>query len=216
MQLENNIGDQLLDILYETDHFIAVNKPSGLLSVPGRSPENFDSVVSRARAQYGFAEAVHRLDMPTSGIMLVALSKHADRALKRQFSDRTTRKRYEAMVWGEPTDTNGIIDQPLICDWENRPRQIVCHTHGKSSQTQWELVERYGNTSRLSLVPLTGRSHQLRVHLQWLGFPILGDEFYAHEAAMKAVERLNLHACELDFDDPDTGERIYLRSAPPF
>ena len=210
------LEDPPLEILLQTEHFIAVNKPADLLSVPGRGIEKLDSVVHRARREFGFAEAVHRLDMPTSGIMLVALSKDADSALKRQFSERTTRKRYEAMVWGIPTQPSGMIDQPLICDWENRPRQIVCYEHGKSSQTHWEVIEQCPDRSRVSLVPITGRSHQLRVHLQWLGHPILGDEFYATGAAKDASERLLLHATELDFDDPITGVRHQLRSSVPF
>ncbi|RMA79993.1 pseudouridine synthase [Umboniibacter marinipuniceus] len=205
-----------LDILFQTEHFIAVNKPADLLSVPGRGVEKIDSVVHRARAQFGFAEAVHRLDMPTSGIMLVALTKDADKALKRQFSERTTRKRYEAMIWGLPEQESGVIDQPLICDWDNRPRQIVCYEHGKASQTQWKITEKLADRCRVSLVPITGRSHQLRVHLQWLGHPILGDEFYAEGHAKLASDRLLLHAAELDFDDPVTGQRHRLSSAVPF
>lgn len=195
-----------LDTLYADEHLLVINKPSGLLSVPGRLPSHQDSVMTRVWQEHAEAQAVHRLDMSTSGIMLVALHKEAERALKRQFELRRTRKHYLARVWGALRQPQGKVDLPLICDWPRRPRQKVCFVCGKPSQTHYELLQQDADSSLLRLTPITGRSHQLRVHLQSLGNPILGDEFYAHPQAFAAAPRLLLHAAGLGFQHPVSGE----------
>ena len=198
-----------LDIIYQDNYIALINKPSGLLSVPGNRPEYLDSATTRVRQKFGFAEAAHRLDMSTSGIILFALSKNAEKELKRQFRDRETNKHYQALIWGHPEQESGFINLPLICDWENRPRQKICYQHGKRAVTHYQVLERYpNNTARVRLTPITGRSHQLRVHMLALGHPILGDKFYAHPAAKALVPRLCLHAESLSLTHPVTGDEI--------
>lgn len=192
------------DIVYEDEHILIANKPSGLLSVPGRLEEHYDSMWSRLEREYPGIQVIHRLDMSTSGLMLFAKDKASESALKKQFQYRLTHKVYYARVWGHPHKNEGVIDLPLICDWPNRPRQIVCYTNGKPSQTQYQVVEREDHTSLVRLLPITGRSHQLRVHMQALGHPIIGDEFYAIEEALNYSDRLQLHAAELSFYHPDS------------
>ncbi len=208
--------DPWLDCLYSTDDFAAYNKPSGLLSVPGRDICMKDSLLERVRESQPSAEAVHRLDMPTSGIMLIAFDKEVERNLKRQFSDRVPKKVYEALVWGHITQPVSTIDAPLICDWPNRPRQKVCVDNGKASQTLCRVINYEGNYTRIELTPITGRSHQLRVHMQLIGHPILGDEFYAHNEAKQASNRLNLHAKYLQFRHPLSDKLLELHSKVPF
>ncbi|UTM56957.1 bifunctional tRNA pseudouridine(32) synthase/23S rRNA pseudouridine(746) synthase RluA [Photobacterium sp. CCB-ST2H9] len=198
--------DPWLDVLYIDRDIIAVNKPSGLLSNPGRDPAHADSVFSRVLADHPKSQIVHRLDMATSGLIVLALNKDAERHLKAQFRERQTEKVYYARVWGTPEPQSGTVDLPLICDWPNRPKQKVCFDDGKPSVTHYEVLESDGQTSLVRLRPITGRSHQLRVHMQALGHPILGDEFYAHEAAEALAPRLQLHAAELSFFHPYTGE----------
>ncbi len=210
-----------IKVLAQTDAWVAVSKPAGLLSVPGKGaahdPLKADCAVARAQLlcrQTLFV--VHRLDQPTSGILLLATSKAAERHLSLQFQARTVGKRYEALVQGHVLEPSGTLDLPLICDWPNRPKQMVDHTVGKPSQTLWQVLERDmegGNPStRLSLVPLTGRSHQLRVHCMAMGHAILGDTLYEAPSA----PRLMLHAAQLAFVCPHTGERITLQSDVPF
>ncbi|AYV21871.1 bifunctional tRNA pseudouridine(32) synthase/23S rRNA pseudouridine(746) synthase RluA [Vibrio mediterranei] len=196
--------DPWIDTVFEDEHILAVNKPSGLLSVPGKAPEHYDSMWSRLVEVYPEIQVVHRLDMSTSGLMLLAKNKEAERSLKKQFQYRLTHKVYYARVWGTPAESEGLIDLPLICDWPNRPRQKVCYEHGKPSQTYYQVVKQEQQTSIVRLFPITGRSHQLRVHLLELGHPIVGDEFYAHEEAMSFSDRLELHAAELCFYHPET------------
>lgn len=204
-------------ILYQDAHIIVVNKPSGLLSVPGRLPENKDSVLTRVQADFPAAESVHRLDMATSGILVVALTKAAERELKRQFRDREPQKTYVARIWGHPEKERGLVDLPLICDWPNRPKQKVCFETGKSAQTEWEVLSFDANNStRVQLKPITGRSHQLRVHMLALGHPILGDRFYAHEAALAMAERLQLHAEALTITHPEYGTSMTFRQPADF
>ncbi len=192
-----------LYILYQDEHILVINKPSGLLSVPGRLPEHHDSIMSRIQQRYPQAESVHRLDMATSGVMVVALNKAAERELKRQFRERLTKKVYIARIWGHPESDEGLIDLPLICDWPNRPKQKVCFDVGKSAQTEYQVLSRDpDNSSRIKLMPITGRSHQLRVHMQALGHPILGDRFYANEQAITMANRLQLHAQTLTLLHP--------------
>lgn len=191
-----------IETQYEDDDIIIVNKPSGLLSIPGRAPEHYDSMWSRLVERYPQTEVVHRLDMSTSGLILFAKNKRSERSLKKQFQYRLTNKVYYARVWGTPSEPKGLIDMPLICDWPNRPKQKVCYEHGKSSQTYYEVVKTEEKTSIVQLFPITGRSHQLRVHLMAIGHPIVGDEFYATPEALAYSQRLELHAAELTFYHP--------------
>lgn len=198
-----------LDVVYHDNHMLAVNKPSGLLSVPGNRPQYYDSVMNRVKEKYGFCEPAHRLDMATSGIILFAMSKRADSELKRQFRERQTEKFYQAVVWGHLKRDSGTVNLPLICDWEYRPRQRIDFNAGKSAVTKFEVLERLPNNStRLKLTPITGRSHQLRLHMLALGHPILGDKFYAHPRAKTMAPRLYLHAESLTVTHPVTGGRI--------
>lgn len=198
-----------LDLVYRDDYIAVVNKPSGLLSVPGNQPQYYDSAMSRVREKYGFCEPAHRLDMATSGILLFALSKAADRELKRQFREREPKKYYQALVWGHVEQDHGVVELPLICDWENRPRQKICFERGKRAVTFYDVLQRYpNNTTRVKLTPITGRSHQLRLHMLALGHPILGDKFYAHPQAKALSPRLCLHAESLQIQHPITGETM--------
>ena len=198
-----------LDLVYRDDYIAVVNKPSGLLSVPGNQPQYYDSAMSRVKEKYGFCEPAHRLDMATSGILLFALSKAADRELKRQFREREPKKYYQALVWGHVEQDHGVVELPLICDWENRPRQKICFERGKRAVTFYNVLQRYpNNTTRVKLTPITGRSHQLRLHMLALGHPILGDKFYAHLQAKALSPRLCLHAESLQIQHPITGETM--------
>ena len=198
-----------LDLVYRDDYIAVVNKPSGLLSVPGNQPQYYDSAMSRVKEKYGFCEPAHRLDMATSGILLFALSKAADRELKRQFREREPKKYYQALVWGHVEQDHGVVELPLICDWENRPRQKICFERGKRAVTFYDVLQRYpNNTTRVKLTPITGRSHQLRLHMLALGHPILGDKFYAHPQAKALSPRLCLHAESLKIQHPITGETM--------
>ena len=198
-----------LDLVYRDDYIAVVNKPSGLLSVPGNQPQYYDSAMSRVKEKYGFCEPAHRLDMATSGILLFALSKAADRELKRQFREREPKKYYQALVWGHVEHDHGVVELPLICDWENRPRQKICFERGKRAVTFYDVLQRYpNNTTRVKLTPITGRSHQLRLHMLALGHPILGDKFYAHPQAKALSPRLCLHAESLQIQHPIIGETM--------
>lgn len=200
--------DPYLDILYQDEHILALNKPSGLLSVPGKHKEHFDSLMLRVQAVWPNAGIVHRLDMMTSGIMVMSMHKDALRFLNRQFADRATDKFYIAVVSGHMKNDTGSIDLPLICDWPNRPKQMVCHENGKASLTHYQVIERgaknNNNWTRVKLTPITGRSHQLRVHLKALGHPILGDRLYAPEDIIQQADRLQLHAQRLEIKHPHT------------
>lgn len=206
-----------LCLLYQDAHLLVVNKPAGLLSVPGRLPEHHDSIISRLRRDYPQAESVHRLDMATSGVMVVALTKAAERELKRQFRERETEKHYLAQVWGHPLSREGVIELPLVCDWPNRPKQKVCHETGKAARTLWQVLEYLpDNTSRLKLIPYTGRSHQLRVHMQAIGHPVLGDKFYASGESLLRANRLLLHAETLIITHPKNGKRLKFQATAEF
>ncbi|PMH39874.1 RNA pseudouridine synthase [Vibrio sp. 10N.286.49.B3] len=196
--------DPWIDIVFEDDDILVANKPSGLLSVPGRLAEHYDSMWSRLVVEYPEIQVVHRLDMSTSGLMLFAKHKEAERSLKKQFQYRLTHKVYYARVWGQVEQEEGLIDLPLICDWPNRPRQKVCDETGKPSQTRYQVAKREEKTTLLRLLPITGRSHQLRVHCMELGHSIIGDEFYSSGEAFTHSDRLELHACELSFYHPAT------------
>ncbi|WP_237467919.1 bifunctional tRNA pseudouridine(32) synthase/23S rRNA pseudouridine(746) synthase RluA [Vibrio stylophorae] len=203
--------DPWLSVVYEDDDIIVIDKPSGLLSVPGREPEHHDSAYLRVVSQHPLAQIVHRLDMATSGIVLFAKHKQAERHLKAQFRDRIPQKRYIARVWGHLKQDAGEIDLPLICDWPNRPKQKVCFEQGKPSQTGFEVLARETRedgmtTSVVDLKPITGRSHQLRVHMMSLGHEIIGDGFYARPMAQAMTQRLELHALELTLKHPRTNQ----------
>ena len=205
-----------LVFLHADDHLLVIDKPSGLLSVPGRGPEKSDCALTRAQAHHPGALTVHRLDMATSGLLLFARNKDMQRALSGLFERGEVEKRYIADVWGSPSPARGEIRLPLITDWPRRPLQKVDHDIGKPSQTGYETLSTSGDHARLSLTPRTGRSHQLRVHLAEIGHPILGDEFYAHPEALAARSRLALHASALAFTHPATGMVLNLQSPCPF
>jgi len=202
-------------VIFADDRLIVADKPSGLLSVPGRGPERADCLVARVQREYPDALAVHRLDMSTSGLLLLARGADMHRHCSKLFRDRQVDKRYVAVVAGLIAAEAGEIDLPLIVDWPNRPRQKVDFDIGKPSLTRFRVISRdpQTQTSRVELEPVTGRSHQLRLHLASLGHPILGDELYGDEAS---APRLLLHAAELAFADPASGERLEFHSAPAF
>ncbi|MEM7291219.1 MAG: RluA family pseudouridine synthase [Pseudomonadota bacterium] len=199
--------DEGLTILHADDHILVLSKPAGLLSVPGNEPHLLDSLETRAQAQFPFATTVHRLDRPTSGIVVMALNAEAHRRLGIQFEKRSTSKTYIALVAGEVEGDSGKIEQAMRTDWYNRPKQMIDNCLGREAVTRWRVLERHNGSTRLELNPVTGRSHQLRVHMQWLGHPILGDEFYA-EGDTPTACRLMLHAQSLELFHPQTNERM--------
>ncbi|WP_420568782.1 RluA family pseudouridine synthase [Thalassovita sp.] len=204
-----------LEILHEDHQIIAVNKPSGLLSVPGRGEHLADCLLTRVQAAFPEALLVHRLDRDTSGVMVFAMTPHAQRSLSMQFEKRTTRKTYVARVWGRLEPKSGTVDLPLIVDWPNRPRQMVDHENGKPAVTDWRVMKYGEGETRVRLFPKTGRSHQLRVHMLALGHVILGDPLYATGAAAE-FPRLMLHSEELRINHPDSGEGMRFRAKAPF
>jgi tRNA pseudouridine32 synthase/23S rRNA pseudouridine746 synthase len=217
-----------LELLFEDAHLLVLNKPAGLLAVPGRGPDKQDCLSARAQAVWPDALVVHRLDMATSGLVLMARGIEAQRSLSLAFEKRRVFKRYFAVASGEllnPVPDNGwnTIELPLLVDWLNRPRSIVNHDIGKPSTTRWRLSpveqnpESYtGIATRVELEPVTGRSHQLRVHLQAIGHPIVGDPLYAASDAPARAERLLLHAQAIEVPHPLTGERLLFESPCPF
>ncbi|MDO5623412.1 MAG: RluA family pseudouridine synthase [Pseudomonadota bacterium] len=212
---------QALQVLHEDPHLIVLDKPAGLLAVPGRGPDKADCLSTRAQQRWPGALIVHRLDQATSGLMLLALDPHTQRALSAAFAERRVHKRYEALVHGHllsPHLTHGwaAIDLPLLIDWPNRPRSKVDHASGKPSLTHWrplahDAAQRH---TRVQLAPVTGRSHQLRVHMQALGHPIVGDALYG--PTPDTAPRLMLHACTLQLTHPATGQPLRCDSPAPF
>ena len=203
-----------LDIVFQDDDIIVFNKPSGLLSVPGK--EHADCLQARAQRVFPTATIVHRLDMATSGLMVMALNKSAHRHISKQFELRETTKTYQAIVFDNVQQDSGEINLPLICDWPNRPKQMVDHQQGKKALTHWRVIERNTNTTRVELKPVTGRSHQLRVHMLSMQHPIIGDTLYAHNQALEMADRLNLHAMFLSFRHPVTEKTLHFESNVPF
>ncbi|SFN71439.1 tRNA pseudouridine32 synthase / 23S rRNA pseudouridine746 synthase [Formivibrio citricus] len=206
-----------LEILYRDDVMLVLDKPSGLLSVPGKGEDKADCLASRVQAEYSDALVVHRLDMSTSGILVMARGIDAQRALSRSFELRETQKRYVALVSG-CLRGEGVVDLPLITDWPNRPRQMVDFERGKKALTRYRAQE-YDpviDSTRVELEPVTGRSHQLRVHMLALGHPILGDDLYADAGARDKAERLLLHASYLSIPHPVTAQPLVFSSAAPF
>ena len=197
---------------------IVVLKPAGLLSVPGRGEHRQDCLAARVQTLFGDALVVHRLDMATSGLMLFARGAPAQRALSIAFAARAVHKRYAAVVAGLVEQSSGDIDLPLIADWPNRPKQKWDHEHGKPSLTRYRVVARDedAHTTRLELEPVTGRAHQLRVHLLSIGHPIVGDALYAAPETQAWAQRLLLHASALGFVHPVSGAPMHFESAAPF
>lgn len=208
--------DPWIAVIHEEADFVIVDKPSGLLSVPGKDPALSDSLQRRAEARWPAAGMVHRLDKDTSGVMVIALNKRAHARIAIQFEKRTAEKSYVARVWGDLAGDSGLVDQPIAVDWENKPRQRIDHERGREARTEWRVLAREGGVTRVGLHPLTGRTHQLRVHMMSLGHPVLGDAFYATGAALAAADRLQLHAETLSFAHPVTGERVTFAVPAPF
>jgi len=211
--------DTGLQIVYEDEALIVLNKPNGLLSVPGKKTVSTqDSLAGRVQAQFPGAMIVHRLDMATSGLIVMARGLQVRRLLGCAFEQRQIKKQYIAIVDGCPAKTRGHIDLPLIRDWPNRPKQKVDMEQGKSALTNYKVLEYYqqADATRIELEPVTGRSHQLRVHMCSIGHAILGDRLYANEAARAKSPRLLLHAASLTLQHPITGQEISFSSAVPF
>ncbi len=208
--------------MHEDLHCLVLDKPAGLLCVPGRGADKQDCLSARAQALYPDALVVHRLDMATSGLWLMARGGQMQRRLNEAFARRAVSKRYLAVVAGElapPAHGGwGEIDLPLAADWPNRPRRVVDRMGGKPSLTRWRVLGPgvLPDTTRVELEPVTGRSHQLRVHLQALGHPIAGDALYAPAAVAASAPRLLLHASELRLAHPDDGTPRHWHSAAPF
>ncbi len=205
-----------LNIIYQDDDLLILDKPSGLLTVPGKDPKHADCLIRRANLVFPTAKIVHRLDMATSGVICLALNKEAHRNLSMQFQERHTAKEYIAIVEGYLEPKQGSVDLPLICDWPNRPKQMVDMENGKPSLTHYQVLSTTDNASRVRLTPVTGRSHQLRVHMLSLGHVILGDRLYAHPEAKARAERLQLHAHWLSISHPSTGESLTFTAECPF
>ncbi len=210
-----------LAVCHVDAHCVVVDKPAGLLSVPGRGPDKQDCLARRVQSAWPDALVVHRLDMATSGLWLVARGLQMQRAFSRAFEHQSVEKRYVALVAGrlappETTDGWGVIELPLAADWPRRPLQVVDPVRGRPSVTRWRVLESGPDRTRLELAPRTGRTHQLRVHLQAIGHPILGDALYAPPEVQAMAPRLLLHACALRLVHPATGEPLALRSDPPF
>ena len=207
--------DVPLEIVHEDHEVLVVGKPHGLLSVPGKGAHLADCLLSRIQAVFPHALLVHRLDRDTSGVMVFALTPHAQRHLGLQFEKRQIRKTYVARVAGEVAESDGQIDLPLIVDWPNRPKQMVDHENGRPALTEWKRLKVGEGESRLRLFPKTGRSHQLRVHCLAIGHPILGDPFYATGPA-RDHPRLMLHSESLRFRHPDGGRSLTFTLKTPF
>jgi len=208
-------------LLHVDDALLVLDKPAGLLAVPGRGQDKADCLAVRVQAKFSEARVVHRLDMDTSGLMLMARGPDVQRTLSRAFAARAVYKRYVAWVAGRlaPSEPEwGTVDLPLICDWPNRPLQKVDHEQGKPSVTRWRVLgyDVARDATRVELEPVTGRSHQLRVHMRELGHPMLGDPLYAPAAVRAQGSRLLLHAAALELAHPVSGAVCVFASPPPF
>lgn len=202
--------------LYQDAYLLVSDKPAGMAAVPGRGADKQDCLYHRVLAENPTALVVHRLDWATSGVIVFALNPDSQRELSRQFAEREVRKIYQAVVRGEPSDDAGRIELPLAKDFDRPPRHRVDYVHGRPAQTDWRVTARLGDRSRIELIPLTGRSHQLRIHLAELGHPILGDALYADATALAASERLLLHAESLTVTHPIDGRRLTFTTTCPF
>jgi tRNA pseudouridine32 synthase/23S rRNA pseudouridine746 synthase len=212
-----------VELLHVDDSLLVLDKPAGLLAVPGRGEDKQDCLSARVQAAWPDALVVHRLDQATSGLMLMARGAAMQRALSQCFESREVGKRYVAVVEGRlpaPPDPQAwsLIDLPIIVDWPRRPLRIIDSERGKPSQTRWRMLyfDAARNTTRVELEPVTGRSHQLRVHLQALGHPILGDALYAPAGVQAKAPRLLLHAAALQFTHPASGVPLSFESQPDF
>jgi len=211
-----------LDVLFEDAHLLVLNKPSGLLTVPGKSPDHRDCLESRALEACPGARIIHRLDMETSGVIALAKDKKIQALISKQFERRQTEKSYIARLFGHLDTDEGSIDLPLICDWPNRPKQMVDHTNGKPSLTHYRVLEREDAggsktpVTRVEFRPVTGRSHQLRVHALSIGHPILGDNLYGSPASKSAAKRLQLHAKTLTLFHPALEKSMAFEAPLPF
>lgn len=208
--------DPYLNVLYQDGDILVLDKQSGLLTVPGKDPSLWDCIEYRARQTWPTAGIVHRLDKDTSGVLVMALNKRAHGRIGSQFEHRKTTKSYIARVAGLIEADSGLVDLPLATDWDNKPRQRVDYENGRPSQTEWSVMEREANVTRVRLHPLTGRTHQLRVHMKAIGHVILGDAFYGDSATFAAAPRLQLHAAELGFTHPTSGEFMVFVAPTPF
>lgn len=204
----------MLKLVHIDDALMAVDKPEGLLAVPGRGPAGLVNLTAQVQAEYGDARVVHRLDMATSGLMLFARGAAVQRQLSVLFAERQVHKRYVALVLGDVQGNAGTIDARLTADWPNRPRQVVAAEGGKTALTHWRVLARLGHATRLELTPVTGRSHQLRVHLQFIGHPICGDALYV--PGPQPGGRLLLHASDLSLQHPRDGHSLVLHCPAPF
>ena len=204
-----------LDVIHADHEVLLVNKPHGLLSVPGKGEHLADCLLARIQAAFPEALLVHRLDRDTSGIMVFALTPHAQRHLGLQFEKRQVKKTYVARVWGRIVEKTGTIDLPLIVDWPNRPRQMVDFENGRPAVTDWRVMRATDAETRVRLYPRTGRSHQLRVHMKEIGHPILGDPFYA-EGPARDFPRLMLHSESIRVRHPDGGVGMTFSVKAPF
>lgn len=203
-------------VLYSDDDIIVANKPSGLLSVPGRGDDKQECLGYHLSKIYDELFIVHRLDMDTSGLMVIARHKEAHRHLSRQFQERQTQKTYYAICAGKPSQTQGLIKLPMRCDWERRPLQMIDFKQGKSAETFWQIKQQNHNSFVVKLTPITGRSHQLRLHMKSLGHPILGDNLYADSTSLHAAKRLMLHAQTLSFTHPRSEKSMHFECPAEF
>lgn len=203
-----------LDVLYEDETLIVLNKPAGLLTVPGNVSR--DSLETRAEERFGDTRIAHRLDMATSGVIVMPRGKANLAHVGQQFEKRQTEKHYRAIVAGDMEQDKGTVDLPIRCDWPNRPLQIICHERGRPAVTHYAVLARHPDRTEVALTPITGRSHQLRLHMKMIGHPILGDEWYADEAARALSPRLLLHAASLTLTHPVSGERMTFTAPLPF
>ncbi|MBQ8707798.1 MAG: RNA pseudouridine synthase [Succinivibrionaceae bacterium] len=208
--------EPFLDVIYEDPGVMVVNKPSGILSVPGKEPHLFDCILTRVQKKYPLAAAAHRLDMSTSGLLVVPKTRLAASILGKQFQARTVEKRYYAWVAGRVEKDQGEIDLPIALDTDNKPLQKIDFANGRRAVTQFFCLYRSDARSLMRLHPVTGRSHQLRLHMKELGHPILGDKWYATPEIRAMAPHLYLHAGELSFDNPADGRRMNFKAAPPF
>ena len=209
-------SQEAIRILYRDDDLLLVRKPDLLLSIPGRHPLNKDCLITRLQQRYPNASIVHRLDLDTSGIMIIPLNKPTHAHISRQFQERKVEKSYQAVVYGLLESDEGKVELPIRCDWERRPLQMIDHEKGKYALTHFQVMERREDRTRVLLKPVTGRSHQLRIHMRELGHPILGCDMYAHEEALGMADRLLLHATTIGFEHPVTGEWLSGECPPDF
>ncbi|MFK8040708.1 RluA family pseudouridine synthase [Congregibacter sp.] len=207
---------EAVKVIYADESLLLIRKPDLLLSVPGRHPLNHDCMITRLQERYPDALVVHRLDLDTSGIMIVARGKPSQAALSRLFQERSVDKQYRAWVAGNVADDEGKIDLPIARDWENRPLQKICAETGKKSLTYFKVLKRENGNSYLELQPATGRTHQLRIHCREMGHPILGCDMYAPPAILGSAPRLMLHASRIAFPHPVTGRKLVGHCPAPF